>query len=114
MYCEEWAVPPIERAKRASQKQAFYTRLASPIVRIVLLKGASRQSATYIIANLAAYIVLLTPLSFIPGLALVVISALRCLTLARSLHNPVSASGKTSLPIANVRQWQYFTSKKMT
>lgn len=38
-YFEEWAVPPIERARRASEKQAFYMRLASPVVRIVLLRG---------------------------------------------------------------------------
>lgn len=71
-YFEEWAVPPIERAKRAAEKQAFYVRLTSPLVRMVVLK------------------LLLTPLSFIPGLALVVTSAIRCLTLARMLHQPVS------------------------
>ncbi|KAM0788628.1 hypothetical protein ACM66B_001747 [Microbotryomycetes sp. NB124-2] len=77
-YFEEWAVPPIERAKRASEKQAFYTRLTSPIVRMVVLK------------------VLLTPLSFVPGLALVVIAAIRSLTTARVVHRP------------------YFEAKKMT
>lgn len=35
-------------------------------------------------------LVLLTPLSFIPGLALCVLSSIRSLTLARTLHQPVS------------------------
>lgn len=43
------------------------------------------------LTNLACHLVLLTPLSFIPGLALVVMSAIRCLTLARLLHKPVSS-----------------------
>ncbi|KAK4053567.1 hypothetical protein OIV83_001735 [Microbotryomycetes sp. JL201] len=77
-YFEEWAVPPVERAKRAAEKQAFYRRLTSPIVRMVVLK------------------VLLTPLSFIPGLALVVTAAIRSLTTARVVHRP------------------YFEAKKMT
>ncbi|KAK4050948.1 hypothetical protein OIO90_004924 [Microbotryomycetes sp. JL221] len=77
-YTEEWSVPPIERAKRAAEKQSFYTRLTSPIMRIVILK------------------VLLTPLSFIPGLALVVTAAIRSLTTARVVHRP------------------YFEAKKMT
>ncbi|CEQ41394.1 SPOSA6832_03125 [Sporobolomyces salmonicolor] len=75
-YVEEWAVPPIDRAKRSSERQSFYVRLASPLVRIVLLR------------------VLLTPLSFIPGLSLCVISALRSLTLARYLHKPYFAAKK--------------------
>ena len=41
-YIEEWRVPPIERAKRAGEKQSFYMRLSSPLMRIVLLRGASR------------------------------------------------------------------------
>lgn len=39
-YTEEWLVPPIERARRAAEKQSFYVRLSSPLVRTVLLKGA--------------------------------------------------------------------------
>ena len=35
-------MPPIERAKRAGEKQSFYMRLSSPLMRIVLLRGASR------------------------------------------------------------------------
>ncbi|BGP38870.1 hypothetical protein JCM10449v2_002808 [Rhodotorula kratochvilovae] len=77
-YTEEWLVPPVERAQRAGEKQSFYMRLSSPFVRIILLK------------------VLLTPLSFIPGLSLCVMSAIRSLTLGRSLHRP------------------YFEAKKMT
>ncbi|GAA5888528.1 hypothetical protein JCM5296_001058 [Sporobolomyces johnsonii] len=75
-YVEEWAVPPIERAKRSSERQSFYVRLATPLVRIVLLR------------------VLLTPLSFIPGLSLCVMSAIRSLTLARHLHKPYFAAKK--------------------
>ncbi|BGP23656.1 hypothetical protein JCM10295v2_002557 [Rhodotorula toruloides] len=77
-YIEEWRVPPVDRAKRASEKQSFYARLSSPLVRIVLLR------------------VLLTPLSFIPGLALVVLSAIRSLMMGRLLHR------------------SYFEAKKMT
>ncbi|SCZ93613.1 BZ3500_MvSof-1268-A1-R1_Chr6-3g08772 [Microbotryum saponariae] len=75
-YVEEWARPPVERAQRNSQKQAFYLRLASPLMRMFVLR------------------VLLTPLSFIPGLAIVVLSALRCLTLGRSMHEPYFAEKK--------------------
>lgn len=39
-YTEEWAVPPLERASRSAEKQSFYARLASPLVRMILLKGA--------------------------------------------------------------------------
>ncbi|ORY73220.1 hypothetical protein BCR35DRAFT_293795 [Leucosporidium creatinivorum] len=77
-YVEEWRVPPIERAQRAAQKASFYDRLASPLVRLAVIK------------------VLLTPLSFIPGLSLVVTSAIRCLTLARTLHKPFFAAKKMS------------------
>lgn len=40
-YVEEWKVPPIERAERFAQKQPFYAKLAGPIFRLVILKGAS-------------------------------------------------------------------------
>lgn len=33
-------MPPVERARRAAEKQSFYVRLSSPLVRTVLLKGA--------------------------------------------------------------------------
>ncbi|GAA5944102.1 hypothetical protein JCM3775_003901 [Rhodotorula graminis] len=75
-YTEEWLVPPVERAKRAGEKQSFYMRLSSPLMRIVLLR------------------VLLTPLSFIPGLSLAVMSAIRSLTLGRSLHRTYFAAKK--------------------
>lgn len=39
-YVEEWKVPPIERAERFAQKQPFYAKLAGPIFRLVILKGA--------------------------------------------------------------------------
>ncbi|GAA5874891.1 hypothetical protein JCM16303_004935 [Sporobolomyces ruberrimus] len=77
-YVEEWKAPPFERAKRSSERQSFYKKLASPIFRMVVLR------------------VLLTPLSFIPGLSLCVMSSIRSLTLARQLHEP------------------YFKAKKMT
>ncbi|GAA5913927.1 uncharacterized protein JCM6883_000120 [Sporobolomyces salmoneus] len=77
-YVEEWKVPPFDRAKRSAERQSFYKKLASPIFRMLVLR------------------VLLTPLSFIPGLALCVMSSIRALTLARTLHEP------------------YFKSKRMT
>ncbi|KAL8276564.1 hypothetical protein RQP46_011054 [Phenoliferia psychrophenolica] len=75
-YVEEWAVPPLERAKRSAEKQSFFSRLGSPIVRMIVLK------------------VLLTPLSFIPFLSLAVSSALRSLTMGRILHKPYFAAKK--------------------
>ncbi|GAA5929672.1 uncharacterized protein JCM15063_004216 [Sporobolomyces koalae] len=69
-YVEEWSKPPFERAKRSSQRQPFYRKLASPLFRMFVLR------------------VLLTPLSFVPGLALCVMSSIRSLTLARQLHEP--------------------------
>ncbi|GAA5837106.1 hypothetical protein JCM11251_005256 [Rhodosporidiobolus azoricus] len=77
-YVEEWKVPPVERASRASEKQNFYTKLSTPLVRIILLK------------------VLLTPLSFIPGLSLTVMAAIRSLTLGRQLHRPLFEAKKMS------------------
>lgn len=40
-YVEEWAVPPVERAKRNAEKQSFFARLGTPIVRMIVLKGES-------------------------------------------------------------------------
>lgn len=39
-YCEEWLVPPFERAQRAMQKQSWYARAASPLIRMLVVKGA--------------------------------------------------------------------------
>ena len=48
-YTEEWLVPPVERATRTAEKQSFYSRLSSPLVRMLLLKGGSRErEETYI------------------------------------------------------------------
>ncbi|GAA6034454.1 hypothetical protein JCM8097_002733 [Rhodosporidiobolus ruineniae] len=77
-YVEEWKVPPVERAQRAAEKQNFYTKLSTPLVRVVLLK------------------VLLTPLSFIPFLSLTVMAAIRSLTLGRQLHRPFFEAKKMS------------------
>ncbi|GAA6008454.1 hypothetical protein JCM10207_007117 [Rhodosporidiobolus poonsookiae] len=77
-YTEEWKVPPVEQAKRAAEKQPFYEKLTSPLVRIALLK------------------VLLTPLSFIPGLSLTVMAAINSLTLGRHLHRPYFQAKKMS------------------
>ncbi|GAA5986886.1 hypothetical protein JCM11641_006581 [Rhodosporidiobolus odoratus] len=77
-YVEEWKVPPVEKAERAAEKQNFYTKLSTPLARIVVLK------------------VLLTPLSFIPFLPLTVMSAIRSLTLGRQLHRPYFAAKKLS------------------
>ncbi|POY76896.1 hypothetical protein BMF94_0149 [Rhodotorula taiwanensis] len=77
-YTEEWAVPPVARASRAAEKQSFYRRLSSPVVRLLLLK------------------VLLTPLSFIPGLSLCILSSIRALTLGRYLHKPLFEVKKMS------------------
>ncbi|GAA5975380.1 hypothetical protein JCM10908_005144 [Rhodotorula pacifica] len=77
-YTEEWLVPPVERASRAAEKQSFYSRLSSPLVRMLLLK------------------VLLTPLSFIPGLSLCILSSIRALTLGRYLHKPYFQAKKMS------------------
>lgn len=38
-YVEEWEEPPIEKAIKNSQKQKLYIRLASPLIRIFILKG---------------------------------------------------------------------------
>ncbi|GAA5879444.1 hypothetical protein JCM8547_008146 [Rhodosporidiobolus lusitaniae] len=69
-YQEEWFVPPVEQAARAAEKQNFYTKLSTPLVRVVVLK------------------VLITPLSFIPFLSLTIMAAIRSLTLGRQLHAP--------------------------
>lgn len=39
-YEEEWLVPPVAKAARAAEKQGFYTKLSTPLVRVVLLKGS--------------------------------------------------------------------------
>ncbi|GAA6060717.1 hypothetical protein JCM10212_003338 [Sporobolomyces blumeae] len=77
-YHEEWKVPPLERASRSSERQSFYQKLSTPLFRIIVLR------------------VLLTPLSFVPGLSLCVMSSIRSLTLARSLHKPYFAAKKMS------------------
>jgi hypothetical protein len=97
-YEEEWLEPPVGKAQRAAEKQGFYQKLSTPLVRVVLLKGAfSRSSSLSLSANLRSLrAVLLTPLSFIPFLSLTVMAAIRSLTLGRNLHRPFFAAKKMS------------------
>jgi len=47
-YVEEWKVPPFDRAKRSAERQSFYKKLASPIFRMLVLRGeltSGRKSA---------------------------------------------------------------------
>lgn len=38
-YVEEWEEPPTQKAIKNSKKQAFYLKLATPLLRMVVLKG---------------------------------------------------------------------------
>ncbi|KAL9934150.1 hypothetical protein V8E36_007232 [Tilletia maclaganii] len=75
-YAEEWEEPPTEKAMRQAKKEALYVRLASPVVRFVILKFA------------------LLPLDFVPFLSLFVGSYIRSLSLVRQLHQPLFAAKK--------------------
>lgn len=77
-YVEEWEDPPYEKAKNNSQKQKLYMRLATPLIRIFILRVA------------------LLPLDFIPFLGLIVSSAIRSLTMGRQLHTLLFAHKKMS------------------
>ena len=41
-YFEEWELPPVERAQRSLLRQSWYAKLSGPLVRMLVLKGASR------------------------------------------------------------------------
>lgn len=71
-YVEEWEEPPVEKARKNAQKQKLYVRLATPLVRIFLLR------------------VVLLPLDFIPFLGLIVSSALRSLSMGRQVSGPLA------------------------
>lgn len=87
---------------------------------MVLLKGApSLRSFPFARPKSLTDVhpVLLTPLSFIPGLSLCVMSAIRSLTLGRSLHRSVRAlpgSPRLASCAHCPRHLQYFAAKKMT
>lgn len=92
-YYEEWEDPPIEKAIRNTQKQKLYVRLASPFVRIFILRIA------------------LLPLDFVPFLGLFVSAALRSLSMGRQLHSLFFAYKKmTPLQVelwVTERQFEY-------
>lgn len=92
-YVEEWEDPPYDKATKNSQKQKLYMRLATPLIRIFILR------------------VVLLPLEFIPFLGLIVSAAIRSLTMARQLHTLLFAQKKmTALQIelwVTERQFEY-------
>lgn len=69
-YYEEWEEPPTQKALKGAQKQSFYTKLATPLLRFFVFK------------------VLLLPLDWVPFLSLFLSAWLRSLTLGRQLHEP--------------------------
>lgn len=73
-YYEEWEEPPTQRAMQAAKRQSLYARLATPIVRMVVLK------------------VFLLPLDWIPFFTLGISAFVRSLSLGRQLHAPLFAS----------------------
>lgn len=77
-YVEEWAEPPIARAKRASEKAEWYEKLTSPLVKMVFLR------------------VVLLPLIFIPFLTMIVNAALQSLTMAQYALKGYFAAKKMS------------------
>ncbi|KAI8453200.1 hypothetical protein BY996DRAFT_8501005, partial [Phakopsora pachyrhizi] len=77
-YVEEWEVPPVEKARRRISKRRWYRTLASPLIRIVLLK------------------IILTPLYFVPFLNLIISSFLNSITLSEGLLDPYFRSKKTT------------------
>ncbi|KAK4700469.1 hypothetical protein P7C70_g5776, partial [Phenoliferia sp. Uapishka_3] len=95
-YTEEWAIPPVERAKRSLEKQSFFNRLGTPVVRMILLK------------------VCLTPLSFIPFLSLAVSSALRSLTMGRMLHKHYFAAKKMKFASQRPMEVELFLVERQT
>ncbi|CAO1628630.1 unnamed protein product [Parajaminaea phylloscopi] len=84
-YYEEWELPPTERALAAAKRQSLYTRLATPLFRMVVLK------------------VFLLPLDWVPFFSLLVSSFIRALSLGRQLHAPLFAA-KRMTP-AQVEVW---------
>ncbi|CBQ68735.1 conserved hypothetical protein [Sporisorium reilianum SRZ2] len=67
-YVEEFSNPPTEKAIKDAKKQGWYLKLASPLVRFVILK------------------VFLLPVDFVPFFGMALGAALRSLTYGRILH----------------------------
>lgn len=92
-YVEEWEDPPYDRARKNTQKQKLYVRLATPLIRIFILRVA------------------LLPLDFIPFLGLIVSATIRSLTMGRQLHTLLFAYKKmTAMQIelwVTERQFEY-------
>ncbi|KAI8452007.1 hypothetical protein BY996DRAFT_6550388 [Phakopsora pachyrhizi] len=42
-YVEEWEVPPVEKSRRRISKRRWYRTLASPLIRIDLLKSTAKK-----------------------------------------------------------------------
>ncbi|PWZ01196.1 UreD-domain-containing protein [Testicularia cyperi] len=67
-YVEEFSNPPTEKAIKDAKKNGFYLKLASPLVRFVILK------------------VFLLPMDFVPLFGMALGAALRSLSYGRQLH----------------------------
>lgn len=46
-YVEEYSNPPSKKAIQNAKKQAWYMKLASPLVRFFIMKGESYQSGSH-------------------------------------------------------------------
>jgi hypothetical protein len=69
-YVEEWSVPPVQRAERAIEKSGWYARLATPLVRMLVVRF------------------LLLPVAFLPFVTTIVTAGLKSLAMAETLHEP--------------------------
>ncbi|SPO27992.1 uncharacterized protein UTRI_05135 [Ustilago trichophora] len=67
-YVEEFSNPPTQKAIKDAKKQGWYLKLASPLVRFLILK------------------VFLLPVDFVPFFGMALGAALRSLTYGRTLH----------------------------
>ncbi|PWN50618.1 hypothetical protein IE53DRAFT_387064 [Violaceomyces palustris] len=94
-YVEEFENPPTQKAIKDAKKQGFYLKLASPLIRVFVLK------------------VLLLPLDFVPFFGLALGAALRSLSFGRQLHAPLFEAKRMS-PLqtelwVTERQYEYRT-----
>lgn len=78
---------------QASKRQAFYTRMATPVIRMVIIK------------------LLLLPLDWVPFLTLGISAFIRSLSMGRQLHAPLFAAKRMTPVQVEVwmmeRQWMY-------